>query len=136
MKIRISDKNSGINDAATTKLRAILKIAQRRAQVRTIDTTDVVNAVSELQNRLDCLMLKKSQIGVSAVVDVHAQNFSGAYKYIPESTVFEVEKTASGWFMTSCGRSSCRAENRRIALYLTAEHQAAVVDFVSQYKNW
>ncbi len=127
MKIRIDANN-------TDKLNDAIKEAEGKATARRLIVPEILRRVEDLQAKLDTLMKKKDQIGISASIDVNAQTFPSAYKYTPESTCFSVEKTSSGWFMNGIRRATCT--NREVSLGLTDEQKSAIADYVTDCKNW
>ena len=84
---------------------AIEKFQPARASVRTITAESVQTEIGRIQNRLDNMLTRKDQTGLSIIVDLHAQAFPAAYRGIPESTYFEAIRTASGWFVTRIYRT-------------------------------
>lgn len=90
------------------KLEALIKEAEGRATARTITVDDIVDALAEAEEYLAHLATKKDMVGSRVHVDVNAQHFPRAYKYIPESTHFVAEVTKSGWKVLSVNRSICK----------------------------
>lgn len=135
MKIRVSEIREEIVVEAVEKVQSALDRAQQGARSRRVDIEDLAELLQELACWLDSIIEKKHQKGIKAILDFHAQNFSSSYQYSPESTIIEVEKFSSGWFMTDCVRGACRTPTNRIVLKLTDEHKSAIANFVTQYKN-
>ena len=81
-------------------------------------------------------MYKKNQVGVIATIDPNAQDFPGAYQGIPTSTIITVEKCPSGWFLIDCKRTYCCRASQRVQLTLTPDHEEAIINYVTAFKNW
>ena len=62
---------------------------QSAAKVRTIKGIDVINTITEIENRLYSILHKKDWDGLSFTIDENAQSFPAAYKYMPESTIYK-----------------------------------------------
>ena len=129
MKIKINEKNKD-------KINDVLNNEQKRCSVRTTHYDDVVNEVEAVQSILDKLMYKKNQVGVIATIDPNAQDFPGAYQGIPTSTIITVEKCPSGWFLIDCKRTYCCRASQRVQLTLTPDHEEAIINYVTAFKNW
>jgi hypothetical protein len=108
MKIRVTD---------TEKLSAAIAAAEGpRCSARCITAADIQLEVAYITNELDRLLAKKDQVGAAVAVDLNAQTFPGAYKGIPYSTQFVVERFASGLFVTGVFRARCRSHRRDLDL--------------------
>lgn len=124
-----------INVTHTDKLTAAISNAQGpRVTARIITADDVQNAVERIQDRLDTLMARKYQSGITATVDVNAQSFPGAYRGTPESTHFRVVRTASGWFVTGIYRANCLGPTSRVQINLS-DHAEAMIRHAEQSFN-
>lgn len=129
MKIKIEERNK-------EKINSELNAVQKRCTARTTYYEDVVDVVDDIQKRLDKLMYRKDQVGISAIADPNAQDFPSAYRGEPESTIIIVKRFPSGWFMTGCHRSYCCRSLHKISLKTNPEHEEAIINFVLKYKNW
>lgn len=93
----------------TTNIEAIayaLNPIQAKSRVRTISHLDVANAVLRIEKFLANYNIpKKDWKGLVFNVDCNAQSFPNAYKGIPESTQFVVERGSKDWFITSMSRA-------------------------------
>ena len=78
------------------------------AKVRTINGIDVIDTITEIENRLSLILHKKNWDGLSFTVDENAQSFPAAYKYMPESTIYKIERRKLGWFLVWVMRSHSR----------------------------
>ena len=59
--------------------------------------------------------------GVRAKLDINAQDFPNAYKYIPESTIAFLEHTGRAWALMDVRRDSAEIANRAARIELTDE---------------
>jgi len=123
-----------IKEANKEKLTTAIKEAEGRASVRCITADRVIKAVDRITKHLD--IPKKRMIGITAVVDVNAQDFPSAYRYMPESTQFTAEYTKSGWVMTSVCRDRTHSERHAVSLILTEEAKVAVLENASRMNTY
>lgn len=111
-----------INVTKKEQLESEIKKAQGRATARTIIAVEVERSVKTIEARLDELKVsKRDRKGMKFRVDRNAQRFPSAYKYMPESTIFEIECFASGWFVTKIQRGRCT--NTKIIFVNEKEYQ-------------
>ena len=90
----------------TEALESLLETVQKRCTVRTLSATELITAVKDLENHLyPCS--KKALTGVKVRIDYNHQSFPSAYSYIPESTIIDVERHPSGWFLHNVYRGTC-----------------------------
>ena len=122
MKINITEKNMD-------KLQNLLDCLQKRMTSRTITAKDILEATEDIERRLD--IPKARMTGITAVVDMNAQDFPRAYKYTPQSTLFALTKTETGWAVTDIWRDECHRSNRGFTLSLTDEAKKAIIDRIS-----
>ena len=94
-----------IDEAHREAIAQAVTNAQKRARARTISTEDVYNAVGKIERRLNEANCRFE--GVSAKVDLNAQRFAKSYMGSPMSTVFWIEHSSSGWFLTEVKRYFC-----------------------------
>jgi hypothetical protein len=114
-----------IKEANLDKLTAAIKAAEGRATARTITAKDIISAAEKVTRHLS--IPKKTMIGVTADVDINAQDFPSAYKYTPESTQFSMVYCASGWAMDGICRGITRRANRAVDIQLTEAAKEAVL---------
>jgi hypothetical protein len=117
-------KVSGAN--GMDKLAAALDDVQARAKVRTISADEMVEALEGFRKRVG--VTKKAFIGTRVTVSLHSQLMPGAYKYVPEGTVFNAEYRAGGWHITSIYRANVNTGGRVISAKLSEDAAAAVVE--------
>ena len=115
-----------INITNEAKLAEAINKAQKRAKTRTIEAKDVRAAVEKIEKELR--IPKKSMVGIQAEIDANAQDFPKAYKYSPESTVVDVERTASGWVVIDIRRDKTHGKYKEILLSLTDDAKAALAE--------
>ena len=120
-----------VDEAAAEKLNLAIIEAEKRCTVRCIGVYDICKTLIEIEQRLN--ITKKSMEGVRIFVDYHAQNFPSAYKYRPESTVFEAEYRKGSWRITDIRRGGTRRSGHGIKITLTEEAQKAVLDRLTEY---
>lgn len=89
---------------------AAIEAAEGRATVRTITAEDIALYLIEVEKTL---ALKKAYMnGVTVSVDLNAQAFPAAYKYIPESTQFKAEYKNGSWRLMEVWRGRCRTSGK------------------------
>jgi hypothetical protein len=114
---RFPDKYNEAKTALDEALKPIdesIKAVEGRASARTITAREMLDAVKRLEDKLS--IPKKYMVGTKAVIDVNAQDFPSAYKYTPMSTIFEMERRPTGWFVTGIRRSSCHKDRYQVTL--------------------
>lgn len=102
-----------INVNHTDKLDTAIEAVEGKATARTITAEELQDSAEKLQGKLDAIMLKKDQVGVSFWVDYNAQHFPNAYQYTPQSTQAKLTRTVSGWFVTDIRRDVTETPARR-----------------------
>lgn len=127
-------KTTRINVEANDKLIAAIDAAEGKAKVRCICAGDVQRMVREIEEALHTRLYKKDWAGLRFSCDCNAQSFPGAYRGRPESTHFELERTASGWFVTRIMRNDCRSPKNRIICHNMKDKAEALIGFASE--NW
>ena len=110
-------------EEASRKLSDAIAEAEGRATVRTITAREVIEAVSEIDRKLN--ITKKAKEGVMAWIDPNAQKFPNAYKWTPVSTHVKLE-FRGGWKVTRIERSRC--DKTRCILTLTPDAEQAILD--------
>jgi hypothetical protein len=110
------------------KIQEKIDFMQLKAKVRTIKGIDVINTITEIENRLYSILHKKDWDGLSFTIDENAQSFPAAYKYMPESTIYRLERRKSGWFLVWVMRSHSRPKKFVVCgMETKAEHLAAFI---------
>lgn len=77
-----------IKDSNRDHIQKEIDIVQKRTKVRTISAADVLHAADYIYKYFG--ISKNAMIGIRVTVNAHAQKFAKAYKYNPESTLFDV----------------------------------------------
>lgn len=90
------------------KIQEKIDFMQSKVKVRTINGVAVIDTIDEIEKRLSSILHKKDWDGLSFTVDENAQSFPAAYKYMPESTIYKIERRKSGWFLVWVMRSHSR----------------------------
>lgn len=107
-------------------LSADLDALQKRCTARTIDTDDIIKSLSRYMEALR--ISKTAAAGIKLTVDPNAQNFPSAYRYIPESTIFDAEYTAKGWVVSSIRRGTTHRAAGMYHATLTDNAKAAILE--------
>ena len=113
------------------KINAAIAAAEGKAKVRTITAKDIYDAIMEVESRLD--IPKKSLEGIFIMVDVNAQNFPKAYKYIPVSTWFEAIFRSGSWKLSRVYRFATSGENREFYVNLTDDAKKAIISRMERF---
>lgn len=123
-----------INDANKEKIDAAIKTAEGRASARTITADCILRSVQKITSRLS--IPKKAMVGITATIDINAQDFPNAYKYTPESTIITVEYTRSGWTLTDIYRDRTRRASRAVVMFLPEQAKEAILASASVMATW
>ncbi len=115
------------------QLAEAIKAAEGRAKERRISVEDIINALTEVDERLSIISTRTDAVGTIVHVDVNAQRFPSAYKYVPESTHFSAELKRDGWRIVSIFRERTKGPKGRITMELTAATKARIVERVSTF---
>lgn len=129
-KMEIAAAKQILNDT-TGKLSDAIKAAEGRAKERTADAVGILSAIGEIEKRLN--ITKKSLDGVKITVDINAQDFPRAYKYTPNSTIFEAVFRGGKWRITDIYRSRTHAAGRGTVVQLTEAAKAAIIANFAQF---
>lgn len=114
MKINVTDSD---------KIAAALAKTQKRAQVRTLHRTDVLQAAERAELKLEALKIpKKDRPGTSAYYGY--EKFPSSYKWSPEGTLIALERFPTGWFLVDVVRARCDIGRNRLDLTV---HQRDIV---------
>jgi hypothetical protein len=117
-----------INVTNTEKIQQEIDNVQADCRQRTINAQQVEMYAKMLEERLEVRGIpKKLRVGFRFWVNPNAQNFPNAYKWVPMSTNFMLERFPSGWFVMAIMREYC--SNKRISLksVLTEEQKEAII---------
>jgi len=126
MKIKVKNEE---------KIDKAIDLAQERAQVRRITASDVTACVKIVEMRLASKGLPKNLwVGMRFVINPCCQKFPKAYKYCPESTIVELTRFASGWFVTGVCRGTCTEQMLTLQTRFTPEQAQAIL--LHAQKNW
>lgn len=125
MKIIIAERNRG-------KINTVIKQEEGRARERTIDYDDLVRAVKHIETFLG--IAKTDMLDIEARVDVHAQIYPNAYKYIPQSTQVYIKRTKSGWALTNVFRDRTGGTRKGYSLTLTDTAKKAIIERATRFE--
>jgi len=100
---------------ATELIESELSKIQSKSKVRTLMTFEVADTLK---------ITKKAMNGISVIIDVNAQSFPSAYKYIPQSTIFEAVYKNGSWRVTDIYRGRCG--NIRVKIHHTDDSLKAI----------
>ena len=112
--------------AGLSALSSDLDTLQKRCTARTIDTDVIVDSLSRYMAALR--ISKTAAVGVKVTVDPNAQNFPNAYKYMPESTLFDAEYTAKGWIVSNIRRGTTHRAAGTYHATLPDKAKAAILE--------
>lgn len=110
-----------------------LEEVQTRARVRCLDAVEIIEALIDVEKKLD--IPKKAMDGIVVDVDVNAQAFPGAYKGIPESTQFRATYKKDHWQLVSVYRDECRRPSARFVIAHTEASKQALIDRFTQFER-
>ena len=111
--------------SAEKVISAELDTVQNRCTVRTITYQDIIDALELIERRLG--VPKASLDGTKISADLHAQTFPGAYKGIPESTIFFAENRRGTWYITDIKRIRTRGKTCGVSAILSDTTKAAII---------
>lgn len=112
-------------------LTAAISAAEGRAKARTITAANVCADLLEIEEKYG--ITKKAMDGISARVDHNAQNFSAAYKYRPESTIFSAAYKSGSWYITDIWRYTTSRAGHKTSVALTDAAQNAILDKMTEW---
>jgi len=107
---------------ATELIESELSKIQSKSKVRTLMTFEVAKWLDIVTDTLK--ITKKAMNGISVIIDVNAQSFPSAYKYIPQSTIFEAVYKNGSWRVTDIYRGRCG--NIRVKIHHTDDSLKAI----------
>ena len=112
-------------EAANAALKPTLEAVQCRARARLISAEEIPMALLGLERTLG--ITKKALHGVSVTMDLNAQQFPGAYKGIPESTIVSAVYKSGSWRITDIRRDRTRAPSNAVTVEHTEESRKALL---------
>lgn len=113
-----------IKDSNKDLIQAAIKEVEGKATARTIDYTDITDALTKIEKRLN--IPKKAMTGITVYLDVNAQDMPRAYKYPAYSTQAVIYRTAAAWRLEELNRTYvCRA-GYGIQIDLTPDAEQAI----------
>lgn len=104
-KIVLSQKN-------LAKIDETIKAVEGRSSARTITAEKILNEVLRVEKEIR--IPKKALTGVEIDLDLNAQDFPRAYKYVPMSTHITLVRSASSWTITSIWRGRTQRSGERV----------------------
>lgn len=120
-----NDAVDAFRGACNEKLLAQLKETEGRASARTIYTWSIVEEAEWILSNVN--IPRKRMEGCKATVDINAQDFPKAYRYTPESTVFDLEFGKAGAvFVTDIRRDRCTT--RKYKITYTDDAKKAIIE--------
>ena len=108
------------------KIEKELNSVQHRCTVRTISFDDIVKVSKKI--KVYYSLSNKDLNGCKFVVDLHAQTFPSAYKYMPESTKFILEFKNSYWKVLDIYRAETNKDGGVIEAQLTELAKQAIIE--------
>ena len=127
-------KNIKVTKDNYDAMQAAIDAAQERCKARTIYASDIIKSAEKIERRLSGLLHKKDWVGLRFSCDPNAQTFPNAYKGTPESTVFIIERRASGWFVSQIRRGFCDRDEI-VAMNLKKEKSNDLCEFIQKNFN-
>ena len=101
--------------------------AEGRATVRTLTARELFRKIEEINEHF--AVPRRSMEGLQVLVDCNAQNFPNAYKYVPESTIVELEFRKGSWRVTNIyrGKTHCAGDTVKV-LYMPDDMRAELIE--------
>ena len=99
----IGDKMK-INIKNNEKINAALQATQKNCRVRLLDAVIIQKKIASIEKFLSERLHKKDWIDLQFTIYSAGGTYPNSYRGRPECTIIVVEKCASGWFMSYCGR--------------------------------
>ena len=126
MKIRV-DSNTA-KERLTTELDKV----QHRCTARTITVDGIFTAVKSINEHLGIPLYKMD--GCVVDVDIYAQNFPDAYKFIPQSTHFMLRNRKGKWSVVDIYRGRCRGRHKEAQIdYMRDDTVDAIINKYSTF---
>ena len=118
MKIIVKTENA-------EKIQKAIDEAEGKARERKVTAKQLIACAEKLDKKLGIAPAHLK--GVTARVDINAQDFPNAYKYIPESTVATFEHTGRAWALIDVKRDRTDIASKAVRLNLTDEAREWIV---------
>lgn len=110
-----------------SELQVLLDNEQSKARTRRLEADEVISAVLEFERHVSVYLSKKLWKGVGFSHDPNGQAFANAYKGIPQSTWYSVERGSNAWFVVSVERKNCASSDKIRPFELNEEQKEAAV---------
>ena len=114
------------------KLKVIIAGVEGKARERLLCLTDINTALEKVEKHLN--IKKKALEGTEIYVDVNAQSFPNAYKYIPYSTNFKAKYRKGTWLISDITRSECT--ERYVLIILPETAKVALLERMSKMSRY
>lgn len=118
MKIIVKAENA-------EKIQKAINEAEGKARERKVTAKQLIACAEKLDKKLGIAPAHLK--GVTARVDINAQDFPNAYKYIPESTVATLEHTGRAWALIDVKRDRTDIASKAVRFNLTEEAREWIV---------
>ena len=118
-----------INVNNIEKLTEVINTVEERAKVRTVLPSNVAYYIeNQLEQSLsDKGLPKKDWKGLKFTFNPNADRFPRAYRYEPEATLVNIERFASGWFVTKVWRGYCTSRRWEMRGKLSESQEQAIL---------
>lgn len=113
-----------LTESNRPRVEAALAEAQKGCRVRCV-TVDTVYAWARRISETYSLISMRAQKGITVTVNPAHERVAKAYRGIPMSTFFVVQRFPGGWALTDVYRASCEKPQTRATL--PAEAQEALI---------
>lgn len=118
MKIIVKTEN-------VEKIQKAINEAEGKARERKVTAKQLIACAEKLDKKLGIAPAHLK--GVTARVDINAQDFPNAYKYTPESTVATLEHTGRAWALIDVKRDRTDIASKAVRFTLTEEAREWIV---------
>ncbi len=118
MKIIVKAENA-------EKIQRAIDEAEGKARERKVTAEKLIACAEKMDKKLGIAPAHLK--GVTARVDINAQDFPNAYRYIPESTVATFEHTGRAWALIDVKRDRTDIASKAVRLNLTDEAREWIV---------
>lgn len=118
MKIIIKAENA-------ERIQKAINEVEGKARERKVTAKQLIACAEKLDKKLGIAPAHLK--GVTARVDINAQDFPNAYKYIPESTVATFEHTGRSWALIDVKRDRTDIASKAVRFNLTDEAREWIV---------
>lgn len=120
-----------INPKNEEKINSFIAEKEGKARERKVEYSDIVSAIAAIEKKLG--IPKKCMEGITAEIDIHAQDFPNAYKWRAESTQITILRKSSGWYLTYVSRYYTKRESQRYMVTLTEQAKDAIITSMKQF---